>query len=287
MHQHQVCIGFNPACVVIGSDEPQPLKAGANTKYMVHSISPDKQEIEKAHEALRLYAEPLCKEVLETNLPSFREINHAIPLIKEEKTYTWTCPEIFRTQWIEKWDAYIKSGRWKITSAWNTVPMLLIPKPGTKPPELRIVVDLREQNKDTCKLTSPLPDMECMLRHTTNKPFRTALDLKNMYEQIRIVPEHVERSAVTTPDGNMVSQVVEIGDCNAPVTQQALMNFLFSAYIGQFLDIYLDDIVIYSDSLEEHIAHVKLVLNIQKKEKLYLSQRKSRFIIQELSFWVR
>ena len=65
-----------------------------------------------------------------------------------------------------------------------------------------------------------------------SKPFRTVLDLKNAYEQIRIVPEHVERSAITTPDGNMVSQVIQIGDCNAPATHQALMNNLFSSYVG-------------------------------------------------------
>ena len=107
---------------------------------------------------------------------------------------------MFWEQWTEKRDAYIKSGRWEITSARNTVPMLLIQKPGTNPPSLRTVVDLRERNQNTRKLTSPLPDMEGMLRRTASKPFRTALDLKNAYEQIRIIPEHVERSAVTTPD---------------------------------------------------------------------------------------
>ena len=142
-------------------------------------------------------------------------------------------------------------GRWIITSARNTVPMLLIPKPGTKPPLLQTVVDLQERNSNTRKLTSPLPNMEGMLRRTASKPFRTALDLKNTYEQIRIIPEHVERSAVTTPDGNMVSQVIQQEDCNAPATYQTLMNHLFSAYIGRFMDVYLDDIVIYSDTLRD------------------------------------
>lgn len=77
--------------------------------------------------------------------------------------------------------------------------MLLIPKPKTSPPLLRTVVDLRERNKNTHKLTSPLPDMDGMLRRAASKPFRSALDLKSAYEQIRIVPEHVERSTVTTP----------------------------------------------------------------------------------------
>ena len=108
------------------------------------------------------------------------------------------------------------------------------------------------------------------------------LDLKDAYEQIRIVPEHVGRSAVTTPDGNMVSLVIQQGDCNAPATYQALMNFLFSSYIGRFMDIYLDDIVIYSDTLDDHVKHVKLILDILKREKLYLSRSKLHFLAQEL-----
>ena len=285
MHQHQVCIGFNPARVVIGSDESRPLKVGSDTKLMVHTLTPEERSVENAREELRQYAEPLCKEMVDTDLPPLRDINHTIPLIDVDKTYAWRpsrCPEVFREQWAEKRDAYIKTGRWIITSARNTVPMLLIPKPGTKPPLLRTVVDLRERNSNTRKLTSPLPDMEGMLRRAAGKPFRTALDLKNAYEQIRIVPEHVERSAVTTPDGNMVSQVIQQGDCNAPATYQTLMNHLFSAYIGRFMDIYLDDIVIYSDTMEEHVKHVKLVMDILQKEKLYLSRSKLRFIAPEL-----
>ena len=286
MHQHQLCIGFNPARVVIGSDDAQPLKLGSDTKLMVHTLGPEVQNLDNTREELRQYADPLCREVDETELPPFRAINHTIPLIDEEKAYPWRpsrCPEPFRAQWVEKRDAYIKSGRWKITSAGNTVPMMFIPKPGTNLPLLRTVVDLRERNKNTRKLTSPLPDMEGMLRRTASKPYRTTLDLKSAYEQIRIVPEHVGRSAVTTPDGNMISEVVQMGDCNAPATHQALMNFLFSSYIGRFMDIYLDDIVIYSDTLEDHVEHVKLVLDILAREKLYLSRSKLHFISPELT----
>ena len=285
MHQHQVCIGFNPERVVVGSDESLPLKVGNDTKLMVHALTPEERSVESAREELRRCTEPLCKDIADTDLPPLRDINHTIPLIDKDKTYTWRpsrCPEAFREQWVEKRDAYIKTGRWIITSARNTLPMLLIPKPGTKPPLLRTVVDLRERNSNTRKLTSPLPDMEGMLRRAASKPFRTALDLKNAYEQIRIIPEHVERSAVTTPDGNMVSQVIQQGDCNAPATYQTLMNHLFSAYIGRFMDVYLDNIVIYSDTLEEHVKHVKLVMDILLKEKLYLSRTKLRFIAPEL-----
>jgi Reverse transcriptase (RNA-dependent DNA polymerase) len=124
--------------------------------------------------------------------------------------------------------------------------------------------------------------MEGMLRRVASKPFHSALDLKSAYEQIRIVPEHVDQSKVTTPDGNMVSQVIQIGDCNAPATYQALMNYFVSSYIGQFMDVYLDDIVVYSDSLDEHVKHVKIVLNILREEKLYLSKGKLRFLVNKL-----
>jgi hypothetical protein len=99
---------------------------------------------------------------------------------------------MFREQWAKKRDAYLKSGCWKITLVGNTVPMLLIPKPRTSPVQLRTVVDLRERNKNTHRLTSPLPDMEGMLRRAVSKLFRSMLDLKSAYKQIQIVPKHVK-----------------------------------------------------------------------------------------------
>jgi len=92
----------------------------------------------------------------------------------------------------------------------------------------------------------------------------------------------VPRTAVTTPDGNMVSEVIQQGDCNAPATYQAVMNHIFGEYIGVFLDVYLDDIIIYSDTLEDHIKHVGLVLSILRKHKFYLSEKKIKFLCEKL-----
>jgi hypothetical protein len=94
-------------------------------------------------------------------------------------------------------------------------------------------------------MSSPLPDIDGVLQRVAGARYCSLLDLKNAYEQIRIIPEHIERSAVTMPDGNMVSLVVQMGDCNAPATYQALMNHIFSLYIGRILDVYLDDIIVY------------------------------------------
>ena len=159
MYQHQICLGFNPARVVVGSDTALAINSGADTKLMSAGIPVEEQQLEEVREELRTYTDPLCKEMHETGLPPLQDINHTIPLIDEKKTYSWRpsrCPEALQEQWTEKRDAYLKIGRWEITSAGNTVPMLLIPKPHTHPPLLRTVFDLRERNKNTKWLTSPL-----------------------------------------------------------------------------------------------------------------------------------
>ena len=138
--------------------------------------------------------------------------------------------------------------------------MLLLTKPGTGvkgiPPKLRVVCDLRERNANTKKLTSPLPDMEGILRRVSRHPYRSLIDGKDAYEQIRVEPEHVERTAMTTPDGNMVSLVLQQGDCNAPATFQRVMNRIFAPVIGKFVVIYMDDILVSSKSAEHHLLHL-------------------------------
>ncbi|KAE9401246.1 DNA/RNA polymerase, partial [Gymnopus androsaceus JB14] len=101
------------------------------------------------------------------------------------------------------------SGRWKMTSSGNTVPMLLIPKPGST--KMRVIVDLHARNANTCKLSSPMLDIEGIKRRVARAKYRSIIDGNDAYEQIRIVPEHVPRTAVTTPDGNMVSLVIQQG----------------------------------------------------------------------------
>ena len=67
----------------------------------------------------------------------------------------------------------------------------------------------------------------------------------------------------------MISNIMQIGDCNTSATYQTLMNHLFSRYIGVFIDLYLDNIVIYSDSI--HLKHCRIVIDILCREKLYLA----------------
>ena len=102
------------------------------------------------------------------DLPPMRAINHLIPLINEHKKYHYRpskCLEAFRKQWLEKRSAYLKTGRWRMVTGHNPIPMLMIPKMSSSNglPTLRTVFDKQEQNANTRKLASPLLDMDEIL----------------------------------------------------------------------------------------------------------------------------
>ncbi|ESK80861.1 hypothetical protein Moror_16576 [Moniliophthora roreri MCA 2997] len=220
----------------------------------------------------------------QTGLPPLQAINHEILLIDENKTYPWQAvhvPKKFRDQWIEKRDAYLKTSRWKHTTSTNAVPIMFIPKP-KNPTKLQIVVDLRARNDNTKKMASPLLDIQAILNKVAAHKYRTMMDLDGAYEQLRVHSNHVDQTTVTTPDRNLVSLVVQQGDCHTPAFFQALMNHIFSSYIGHFMYVYLDDIVMFSNSLAEHMRHVKLIIDILKQEKLYLSKPKLQILAPEI-----
>ena len=80
------------------------------------------------------------------------------------------------------------------------------------------------------------------------------------YEQMRIRPEDVGKTTFATIFGMFQSRVMKMGDCNAPSTFQQLMTTIFRDFLGRFVNVYLDDIFIYSQSIREHIEHIMKVL---------------------------
>ena len=84
--------------------------------------------------------------------------------------------------------------------------------------QLRTVIDLREQNKNTKKLLSPLSDIESVLRRVVSKKYKSLINGKDAYEQIRIISEHVNRLIFNTLDRTIVSKVIQLSDCNSRVT---------------------------------------------------------------------
>ena len=287
LYQHQVAIGFNPSRVIIGSSEPLEMKGPEVTTISSAAADLLDMGLDKLRKQLRKEAEDLCPDTSRTALPPMRAVNHTIPIIDEKKIYHFRpskCPDAFKDLWRNKKNAYLETGRWRTATGHNAIPLLMIPKPiaANGKAGLRTVFDKREQNANTHKLASPLPDIEEILREVSRHKYRSLIDGKDAYEQIRVVPEHVSRTIFTTPDGTMMSLVMQQGDCNAGATYQTLMNHIFAPYLGVFVYVYLDDIIIFSDSIEEHVKHVRIVFDILREQKLYLGPSKMQFFAEEL-----
>ena len=104
--------------------------------------------------------------------------------------------------------------------------------------------------------------------------YHSKLDMSKAYEQICIVPEHIHKMVFATVLGTFRSQVMQMGDCNAPSMFQQLMTAIFRDCISWFIHVYLDDIFIYSCSTAEHIKHLGIVFQWLRDHHLFLSKSK-------------
>lgn len=173
LFQHQVLVGLNSLCMILGSKMPLTMKGPQVSVLESRATDIYEENLERVRKQLMVEAKPLSSQLGATVLPPFQAINHSILLIDETKIYPWHpshCPEVLRPLWVEKKSTYLKSGWWEMTTARNTCPMLLLPKPGN-PPWLHVVVDLHECNKNTWKLSSPMPDMDSILRCVARKKY--------------------------------------------------------------------------------------------------------------------
>jgi hypothetical protein len=218
-----------------------------------------------------------CKDIMSgvpDELPPLRDINHRIPLIDERKKYHYhlpRCSEALRNALSDKLKRYEQCGWWVSQTVDQAAPMLCIPKKSGK---LRTVVDCRKRNDNTIRDVTPLPDQDGIRTDVARAKFRSKIDLSNAYEQIRIVPEDVQKTAFATIYGTFVSNVMQQGDCNAPATFQRLMTLIFRDHIGRFMHAYIDDLFVYSDTVEEHEKHLGIVFDLLRKHKLYLEADK-------------
>ena len=139
---------------------------------------------------------------------------------------------------------------------------------------LRTVFDLQQQNNNTWKDVTPFPKQDTIHHDVARAQFRSKLDMTEAYEQTRIKPKDVYKTTFSTIFSTFQSRVIQMGDCNAPSTFQWLMMATFQDFIRKFVHVYLDDKFIFSNSLEEHLGHIIMVLQRLREAHFFLSKSK-------------
>ncbi|GBG84219.1 hypothetical protein CBR_g38191 [Chara braunii] len=138
-------------------------------------------------------------------------------------------------------------------------------------------IDYRGLNRITRKNVYPLPRIDDLLDVAGGCKVFSKIDLKSGYHQIEVDPADQHKTAFKTRDGLYEFTVMPFGLMNAPATFQSLMDKVLREQIGRFVVVYLDDILIFSNSMEEHLKHLEEVLTILKKTQLHLNLEKSEF----------
>ena len=235
-------------------------------------------------------AEGLIKEFsdvfadLPSGLPPERDVGHVIKLTPEASPQ---FRPIYRLSPLEMEELkkqitkLLEQGFIQPSSSPWGAPILFVAKADGS---LRMCTDYRALNKVTQKDRYPLPRIDDLFDQLQGAKHFSSLDLQQGYYQVRISDEDAPKTAFRTPLGHFQWRVLNFGLTNAPATFMRLMNAVLAPFIGKFVLVYLDDILIYSKTEAEHRSHIRSVLQALRQHKLYAKLSKCEFFEPELKF---
>ena len=129
-----------------------------------------------------------------------------------------------------------------------------------------------------------------MLDRLTQATIFSKIDLRSGYHQLAITPEHVHKTAFTTRYGLFEFVVMPFGLTNAPSTFQRMMHTVFDSVLDVFVTVYLDDILVFSKTAQEHVGHLREVFRRLRAHKLHANRKKCDFgvdSVEYLGHWVK
>ncbi|XP_011015774.1 PREDICTED: uncharacterized protein LOC105119343 [Populus euphratica] len=145
-------------------------------------------------------------------------------------------------------------------------------------------IDYRQLNKVTVKNSYLLPHINDLFDQLQEAQCFSKIDLRSGYHQLRIRNEDIPKTAFRTRYGHYEFLVLSFGLTNAPAAFMDMMNRVFRPFIDKFVIVFIDDILVYSRSEEEHKEHLRLVLQTLRDHRLYGKFSKSEFWLESVRF---
>jgi hypothetical protein len=223
---------------------------------------------------------------LPNTLPNPDAPRHRIILEDEKLSVNgrlFRLPTRYWPRMIEFIEEHRKAGRIRPSSSHIASGTWMIPKkdPNVMP---RVVHDYRAVNAKTIKDHTPLTRQDDIIENLAKARVRGKIDLICAYYQILMEEADIHKTAFKTPFGMYEWLVMPQGLCNAVATFQRYMNWVLRKYVGKFCAVYIDDIAIWSNSVEEHEEHVRLILEALREAGICASKDKSILFADEILF---
>jgi len=222
---------------------------------------------------------------LPDELPSRRQVDHAIEVMPGVAPPTKAPYRINHEELRElkvQLEELLAKGYIKHSKSPYGAPILFVHK---KDGTLRMCVDYRALNKVAAKNRYPLPRIDDLFDRLSGAKVFSRIDLCFGYYQIRIAQGDEERTGCRPRYGSYEFLVMPFGLTNAPATFCTLMNDIFREWLDDFVVVYIDDILVYSNSMEEHVEHLRKMFQRLRENKLYAKFEKCEFGISEVDFF--
>jgi hypothetical protein len=270
-----------------------PIEVGKDLQDHIIAVIRERVEVLAAQQRLKDLGTEIVKEFSDIFQPIVPPV-HKLPddvlchiTLKDASklitTRTYSTPRKYRDGWATLIQQHLDNGRIRPSASQHASPAFIIPKRDSNVLPWW-VNDFRALNANTVIDSYPLPRVDDMLADCGRGKVWSILDMTNSFFQTRMHPDDVHLTAVTTPFGLYEWLVMPMGLRNTPTIHQRRIASALRLLIGKICHVYLDDIIIWSDTVEEHVKHLRMVLETLRAFSLFVNPGKCHFFQLEVDF---
>lgn len=281
-----LCSISNPIYLMTRNDPPDKTSHEA---AVLHLLRLDHLNVEEKANIVSMVTKHLDRFHLpDEKLEITNAVQHFIPTIDEVPIHTkqYRYPPVHKEEIDKQVGKLLSDELIEFSSSPYNSPVWIVPKKpdSTGQKRWRMVIDYRSLNEKTIADAYPLPNIADILDQLGDAKYFSVLDLASGFHQIPMAPKDAPKTAFSTPYGHYQFKRMPFGLKNAPATFQRLMDNVLSGLQGNELFVYMDDIVLYAKSLEEHEIKFERLMRRLRDANLKLQPDKCEFLRREVAY---